>query len=148
MPKLWHLLSHSSQVVEHSGYGWQRLLCEHQPHPLSSVQPQTLGAAAHVSMHLRRHDERHVLCEGGHSRHVVVHWSAGAQVPVELHQPHPGARAAHEQMSDARPHAAADEMFTARPAPPNIACCADAAASSVENKPSGTIIFVILPAEA
>ena len=67
----------------------QLLPCEHQPQPSSSEQAQTVLAGAHESTHVLRHDERHVLCVDGHSRHVVVHWSAGAQVLLSLHQPQP-----------------------------------------------------------
>ena len=92
---MWHLGSHSSHVVEHSGYGWHWPPvgpCEHHPQPSSSVQPHTLLTSAQVLMHLRRHDLRHVLCVDGHSRHVVVHSLAGAHFSLEEHQPQPGAR--------------------------------------------------------
>jgi hypothetical protein len=87
------------------------------------VQPHTLGAAAHVSTHLRRQEERHVLCVCGHSRHVVVHWSAGAHVPVELHHPQPGASAEHAQTSAAKLHAAGDETLRSSAAPPKRVVC-------------------------
>ena len=73
--------------------------CEHQPQPSSSEQAQTVLAGAHESTHVLRHDERHVLCVDGHSRHVVVHWSAGAQVLLSLHQPQPDPSAEHEHTS-------------------------------------------------
>ena len=55
----------------------------------------------HVSTHWRRHDLRHVLCVLGHSRHVVVARSPGSHVERDDDQPHPGAKSAHAQMSEA-----------------------------------------------
>ena len=108
---LWHVGLHSSHVVEHSGYGWHRRPCEHQPHPSSSVQPQTLLTSAQVLMHLRRHDLRHVLCVCGHSRHVVVHWSAGSHVLEEEHQPQPGASSEQPHTSVALLQTLAEETL-------------------------------------
>jgi hypothetical protein len=108
---LLHDASHSSQVVELSGYVWQVWPCEHQPQPSSSVQPQTLLAWEHVSTHVRRHDERHVSWRVGHSRHVSVQRSAGAQMPCEEHQPHPGTSAEHAQTSVAVAHRLAKLML-------------------------------------
>ena len=105
---MWHDESHSLHVVEHSGYGAHVLPCEHQPQPLSSTHEQTDLAAEHVSTQLRRHIDRHDLWLDGHSRHVSVHWSAGAHDEVDEHQPHPGASAAHEQTSAAVEHTATE----------------------------------------
>ena len=84
------------------------------------MQAQTVGARTHVSTQVRRHAERHVLCDDGHSRHVVVHWAAGAHAPAELHQPQPGASAAREQTSVARPQTAGEEMLSAMAAPAGV----------------------------
>ena len=73
----------------------------HQPQPSSSEQPHTVVIRAHVSMHRRRHDDRHVLWVDGHSRQVVVHSPAGRHVLLLLHQPHPGALSEHAQTSAA-----------------------------------------------
>ena len=66
----------------------------------------------HVSTHWRRHDLRHVLCVLGHSRHVVVARSPGSHVERDDDQPHPGAKSAHAQMSDAVAQTDADVMFS------------------------------------
>ena len=60
---------------------------------------------------MRRHELRHVLCDDGHSRHVVVHWSAGSHVSVDEHQPHPGASSEHVQTSVAAEHTEGAEML-------------------------------------
>ena len=81
---------------------------ESQPQPSSSVQPQTEAACAHVSTQVRRQAERQVSCRVGHSRHVVVHRSAGAHLPFFEHQPHPGASAEQEHRSVAAAHTASE----------------------------------------
>ena len=93
------------------GQVFHRLAWEHQPHPSSSEHPQTDETRAHVSTHCLLHDERHVLCEEGHSRQVVVHLFAGAHTPREEHQPQPGARAEQPQTSVAVAQSEAEETL-------------------------------------
>lgn len=92
-------------------YAAHRLPCLHQPQPSSSLQPQTLDTSAQVSTQVRRHEERQVLWEDGHSRHVVVQRLAGSHVFDEEHQPQPGASAAQVHTSLALSHTAAEEML-------------------------------------
>ena len=121
---LLHVGSHSSHVVEHSGYGAHDLVCEHQPQPSSSEQAQAVFAIEHVSMQCRRQDARHVLCDDGHSRHVVVHLSAGSHVSVDEHQPQPGESSWQPHTSVAAAHTSDEDTLTTSFA------CAVAASSS------------------
>jgi len=84
-------------------------------------------AIEHVSMQCRRQDARHVLCVDGHSRHVVVHLSAGLHVSVDEHQPQPGESSWQPHTSVAAAHTSDEDTLNVRAT--SFACAAAASSS-------------------
>ena len=64
------------------------------------------------------------MCDDGHSRHVVVHLSAGLHVSVDEHQPQPGESSWQPHTSVAAAHTSDEDTLTTSFA------CAVAASSS------------------
>jgi hypothetical protein len=78
-------------------------------------------------MQCRRQDARHVLCDDGHSRHVVVHLSAGLHVSVDEHQPQPGESSWQPHTSVAAAHTSDEDTLNVRAT--SFACAAAASSS-------------------